>query len=197
MPVRSYLQKVLLWYRLLSSREKVLVATLAIAFIAIIPFLANSWIKQSVAQKETQVNRAKAEFDTLQNSLERYKQLKLKREELTTKYLSSSITYEKLTDYLDSVVKRELHDASYELKPSKDDVSINEQFLAKKYSLKIKEASFEDLAGLLTTLENGPPPLFIEKLDVTKSQKAGKVSIQLEVVTIEEGKPVQEDSVEK
>ncbi len=193
MPVNSYLQKSLLWFRLLSQREKLLVSVLVLAFLSLIPFFIKNWIDESLVEKERGVAKAKVEFDTLQMSLTKYKQLKIKREELTTKYLSSSITYEKLTSYLDAVVKKEVSDASYELKPSKDDIQINEQFLAKKYSLKIRDASFEDLPTLLTVLENGPPPLFIEKLDVNKSTKKGKVSIQLEVVTIEENQSAIEE----
>jgi hypothetical protein len=189
MPVRTYLSQVILWFRRLSTRERILVTILASAFLMLIPVYIGTSIRDVTKSSETKVVRARADFETLQSSIDRYKQLRSKRDELTTKYLSSSVTYEKLTSYLDKVVKRELSDATYELKPSKDDVKISDNFLAKKYSLKIKEALFAELPSLLKSLEDGPPPLFIQRMDISKSPSLGKISIQLEVVTIEEGKP--------
>lgn len=194
MPVKKYVHSVLMWYRHLSGREKVLVLTLASAFLLLIPYFLMDIVSAGMKSQEQKVTRARAEFDTLQSSLERYKQLRNKKDELTTKYLSSSVTYEKLTSYLDKVVKRELHDASYELKPSKDDTKISDEFLAKKYSLKIKEASFADIPAFLKALEDGPPPLFIQRLDFNKSSTIAKISVQLDVVTIEQGRPIEESS---
>jgi hypothetical protein len=95
------------------------------------------------------------------------------------------MSYEQLTTHLDQLIKKQIQDAQYELTPSKDITEIGTEFIARKFSLSVKELSSSSLPMLLEALESGPPPLLLQRVEVSKINKEDQISLSIDLLTVE------------
>lgn len=122
------------------------------------------------------------EVITLSN---RVKGLDLRLTELTTLYLNSTLSYEELTNYLDSLIKQSTGDDSYSLNRSKDSEKIGDSFLLQKFTVKIQDSNLTQISNLLQALETGSPRMFIQRAEIKKNRTKGTLSLSLEIASVQ------------
>ncbi len=173
-------------YQSLSVRERLLVNITAVAFALVFIY----WLISGVVNyhNDLQISTIRKESSIAQVELLAYKHknLKTKLFNLTTKYLNSSLSYEQLTNHLDKIAKTEIGSDTYELIPSRDKIELGAEFLAQKFTIKIRKCSFEQIVNIMKSLEQGPPPVFVQKVDIAKSSDHKSNSVVFEIVSIQE-----------
>lgn len=172
----------------LSSRERNLITITSITAVIVLIYFVISGIINYQKSLNQQVLSKTNLIEQISQSAKRNRSLKNKLENLTTKYLNSSLSYEDLTNRLDKLSTSIIGADAYELIPSKEKTELGTEFLARKFTIKIKQCSYEQILKMLESLEQGPPPLFLQKLDLSKSYDNKSFSAILEIVSVQEVK---------
>jgi hypothetical protein len=122
------------------------------------------------------------EVITLSN---RVKGLNSRLTELTTLYLNSTLSYEELTNYLDTLIKENTGNDSYSLNRSKDSENIGESFQLQKFTVKIQDSNLIQISNLLHALETGSPRMFIQRAEIKRNRTKGSLSLSLEIASVQ------------
>lgn len=178
-------EKIRSQYYSLSLRERLLIKITATSLVVVFVY----WSINSIVNIHHDLNlssiRKEASISQIEQLANKHKNLKTKLLNLTTKYLNSSLSYEQLTNHLDKIAKNELGPDSYELIPSREKIELGTDFLAQKFTIKIRKCSFEQIVNIMKSLEQGPPPVFVQKVDIAKSSDQKSNSVIFEIVSIQ------------
>lgn len=172
-------------YNSLSPREKNLILITAAFGIIILCYAFIGYTISYHKKISASVINKRTELQDVASAVQTYKALRAKLENLTTKYLNSSLSFEQLTTHLDSSVKKAIQSENFDLISSKDKIELGDEFIANKFNIKIKQCTYQQVLALLEILEVGPPSIFIQKLDISKSSDGKSVSAYIEVVSVQ------------
>ncbi|HMO17386.1 MAG TPA: hypothetical protein PKA63_04630 [Oligoflexia bacterium] len=187
----SYLIILRSWYFKLSLRERRLILGLTVCFFIVFIWLLLDWFITTRSNLYQSVTKSKITLSDTLILADRLRGLEDRLTELTTLYLNSTLSYEEVTSALDKIIKEKVGTATYSLTRSSNDLSGEENFLGdsfklEKFTVKIAEISLEKATSLIVGLENGPPKMFIQRADLTKSRSGESLSLTLELASIEE-----------
>ena len=95
------------------------------------------------------------------------------------------MTFEQVTKELDKIVKDSIGNDNYDLKKkSSAPTEFGLEYEKQDFSLRLRSLSLEQLVKLLYQLEHGKSPLFLSKVDIVKSAKAGEFTTTMEIYSI-------------
>lgn len=180
------IEKAKLYFSSLSTRERNLISLTGFVFVAILVYWALQAFISFEKSTSLQVKSKANLVEQISQAAIRHRNLNTKLHELTTKYLNSSLSFEDLTNNLDKITKNIIGADAYELIPSKDKSDLGTDFISRKFTIKIRKCSYDQIIKMLQALEVGPPALFIQKVDLAKSSDNKSVSALLEIVSIQE-----------
>jgi hypothetical protein len=116
---------------------------------------------------------------------DRIHRLQDRKNELTTLYLNSTLSYEELTNYLDTLIKSVHGNDSYTLNKSRDSETIGDDFTLQKFTIKINESDLSSVIKLLHALETGTPKMFVQRTDINRNRSKKSLSLTLEIASVQ------------
>lgn len=173
------------WYHELSQREKVLLkGGSAVCLVLLLWFSVEKTIEYRKTFTTKVKNSAEAipQVTTLAN---RVKGLETRKNDLTTLYLNSTLSYQELTSYLDKIIKSKIGNDTYTLNKSSETESIGQDFNLQKFTIKINETTLPSIVELLHTLETGTPRMFIQRTDIVKNRSKETLSLTIELASVQ------------
>ena len=129
------------------------------------------------------VVRRSRQLTDLEQVVKRYQVLSGRLEKAKRTFADSQMTFEQVTDQLDKIVQDSIGSRNYDLnrgKTSKVGLDYDKQDI----TVKVKSLTLEQMVKLLHRLEQGDTPLFLGKVDVTRSQTDNTFSAALEIFSI-------------
>lgn len=173
------------WYLGLTQRERVIIKfSLSLIMLFIIWTLIENTLDYRV-QLQKKVIQTRDQVPQVFQLAERVKNLESRKNELSTLYLNSTLSYEELTNYLDNLIKTNTGSNSYTLNKSQDTESIGDDFSLQKFTIKINDTDFESILKLLNALESGTPRMFLERTDIAKNRNKSNLSLTIELSSVQ------------
>ncbi len=184
MTLRQHTRRISAWFFALNSRERLLVGASAIGVFAYLSVSFLGVIEEGFGDTQVRIARRQNDLEQVNQLLRRYQQLDSKLKKIKTKFESSQMTFEQVTGELDRVIKENLGDNNYELKKTHSPTEFGLEFEKQDFTLNIKKLTLDQLVKLLYALEQGKSPLFLGKVDITRSPNATEFSSTLEIFSI-------------
>ncbi len=181
----TLIQKAEGWYQQLTQRERLIIR---VAFLCMV-FLLLWFVMDSTLQYKKNIDaRARSSSELIPHVAQlaqRIHGLEARKNELTTLYLNSTLSYEELTTYLDTLIKSKIGNDTYSLNKSQDTENIGEDFILQKFTIKINDAKLDNITSLLHAFETGTPRMFVQRTDIVKNRTKGNLSLTLELTSVQ------------
>lgn len=172
------------WFSNLASRERWLIFLAASGFVLYGIHAGASVVLRQMELTEVQIKRRHTDLENLNSLLFRYQQLRSKLKRVENTFTESEMTFEQATSELDRIIRDSLGSSDYDLNKTRTPSDIGLEFEKQEFTVKVKSIKLNQLVSMLHKLENGDSPLFIGKLDVTKSPATGDFAATLEIFSI-------------
>lgn len=172
------------WYSSLLTREKALVFTAVFGILLYLGSIATSLVLNTIKDQEAKIKRRQFELSEVNNLLKRYQQLSNRFKRVEDTFTQSQMTFEQVTAELDKLIRDSIGSSNYDLNKSRNPSDIGLEFEKQEFTIKVKSLSLDQIVNMLHKLENGDSPLFLGKLDITRSAVTGDFSASLEVYSI-------------
>jgi hypothetical protein len=182
--VTHFLKKASSWFSALNSRERMLVAAAAIFGVFFLVQQAFGFVDDHVESTRQLVATRRNQLDEVAKILKRYAALRQRRDALQATYEESQLTYEQVSKDLDKIVKDAINSDNYELRKPHSPTPFGFEYEKQEFTLIVKSLTLPQLVKLLYQIEQGGRPIFLSKMDVTKSLNSSDFGAVLEIYSI-------------
>ncbi|MDD2943760.1 MAG: hypothetical protein PHC51_12440 [bacterium] len=176
--------KVQTWFQSLSSRERLIVGITSLSVLLYIAWLPFASVISFFDERELHLAQRTRVYNQMGENLNRYFQLNEKLQRLQSTFKNSQMTFEDVTRELDQIIKKAVGSADYELDKNRTPSALGGNYLKQIFTVKIKEINLSQLVTLLYSLEHGQSPLFLGKIDVTKTNQDKSFLATMEIYSI-------------
>lgn len=183
--VLTAIRRAIHWFSALSLREKVMVIVATVVGGVYLGHFPIEFISANIEENQRLFAMRSNEIKELGTTLKRYRELRERLSQVESTFQRSQMTFQQVTEEIDSIVKKSIGKDSYELKKARDAAAFGLQYEKQDFTLRIKNVTLEQLVNLLHTIEQGTNPLFIGKADiVSTSTDSTDFSVTLEISSI-------------
>lgn len=168
----------------LSKREQWLIGFIgvfAIVYASMTVYEQYSNYQEDFSRILTQRERDIENLDTV---LTRYTTLNTRLTRLQKTFDESQMTFEQVTTELDKIVKESIGSDNYDLKKTRAPGRLGVDYEKQDFTLSIKSLTLAQLVELLYQLDHGSKPMFLGRVDITRSNSKGDFSASLEIYSI-------------
>lgn len=183
----STVLKVQTWFQSLSSRERLIVGVTSISVFLYIAWLPFASVISLFEDRELHLTQRTRVYNQMGENLNRYFQLNEKLQRLQSTFKNSQMTFEDVTRELDQIIRKAVGSADYELDKNRTPSALGGNYVKQIFTVKIKEINLTQLVSLLYSLEHGQSPLFLGKIDITRTNQDKSFLATMEIYSIGAG----------
>ena len=177
-------RRLLAWFTALNQREKLIVgATVVFGLLFSLQQLFGL-VEDHMDSTRQLVAVRKSQLEEVGKILRRYAALRKRRDLLQSTYAESQLTFEQVTTELDRIVKDAINSDNYELKKPHAPTPFGFEYEKQEFTLIVKSLALPQLVKLLYQIEQGGKPIYLSKIDITKSPSGTDFSAVLEIYSI-------------
>ena len=168
----------------LNGREKLLTLSALVGVSCYILYSSFDYVATRIEDHNNLIRTRLIQLDDVNSLLKRYDQLnkRFKKAELT--FSQSQMTFEQVTSNLDQLIKESIGSDKYDLSKTRAPSEIGLEYEKQEFTVRLKSINREQLIKVLYQLEHGGSPLFLGKVELTRSQTTGDITANLEVFSI-------------
>jgi hypothetical protein len=178
------LEQIGAWFSKLSSRERILVLLTGVSLLFTASFLLYQTLEESIAETRRKSIVRTRDLKELGRLANRYNDLKVRLERLQTTFSAAQLSFEEVTKKIDVIVQQSIGSNTYELKRGRTPEQIGFEYEKQQFTLKVESLGLPQLVQLLYKLEQGDNPLFLGKVDISKSTRDDSFAATLEIFSV-------------
>lgn len=173
----------------LSVRERLILAGVALVVVFLAGQSAVEAVQDQIDATRRLVGARTQQLKDLDKVLAHYLSLVERRDNLQETYAHSQMSFEQVTNELDRIVRTAIASDNYELKKPNPPKPFGFEYEKQDFSLIIKSLNIQQLVTLLHEIEHGSRPIFLSKVDITKSLTGIDFGAVLEIYSIAKATP--------
>ncbi len=173
----------------LSSRERMILILAFTVLLFIAGQSALDMVQESIDSTRHLVQARSQQLRDLDRVLSRYLSLVERRDSLQETFAHSQMSFEQVTNELDRIVRAAIASDNYELKKPNPPKPFGFEYEKQDFSLIVKSLTLQQLVTLLHEIEHGSRPIFLSKVDITKSATGIDFGAVLEIYSIAKAAP--------
>jgi len=178
------LNQVLSKFQALSQREQRIVLATILLIGLWIPYEFFGSEDLSLSSTQSESSARISQLVGLKDSIERYQKLSARAEQIERNYATSQFTTEEVFSEVEKIIRESLGSDAYELRPVPNAVTISPTVEQQLFNLKIRSVTLPQLVAVLYRMEQGKAPLFLGKLEVSKSTQPGNFQANIELSSL-------------
>lgn len=169
----------------LNSRERIAVIVGTLGVVALFAYLIIDGVFKSISETERLTATRLSQLEQIQQLATRFTTLDQRLSKLQKSFAESELTFEQVTQQLDSIVKQSIGSSTtYDFKRGRSPTPIGKDYQKQEFTLRVASLSLEQVVDLLFRLQHGDSPLFLGKVDLIKSSKDSSFSATLEIFSV-------------
>ncbi len=172
------------WFFRLSVRERVLLVVTSVALFLTACLFAYQAVQESIAETRRRTIVRTRNLNDLGRLANRYNDLKERLDRLQTTFSAAQLSFEEVTKKIDVIVQQSIGTNTYELKRGRTPEQIGFEYEKQQFTLKVDSLELPQLVQLLYKLEQGDNPLFLGKVDISKSTRDESFAATLEIFSV-------------
>lgn len=167
-----------------SQREISMITVMFVSIVFALIYLGYLEVDSYLEDSKRLLNIRTQTLKEISKVLERYKNLQGRLNSLKATFAESELSFEEVTAQIDKIVKTSIGNDNYELKKGRSPTKVGLEYEKQDFTLNIPAISQDQAVKLLFQLEQGESPLFLGKVDFSKTSREGNLSIAIEIFSI-------------